>query len=84
MRQIYLVKNAKTSREQCKHLNPILKEVMRVEVMKLLDAGIIYPILDSQGSIMYKLCLKSLKPQLLLMRIMSWFQLEFKLVGECT
>jgi hypothetical protein len=33
---------------QC-HLNPKLKEVVRKEVIKLLEAGIIYPIVDSKG-----------------------------------
>ena len=31
-----------------RRLNPIMKEVVRNEVMKLLDAGMIYPISDSQ------------------------------------
>ena len=48
MHQIYLKENAKTSREPQSHLNPVLKEVVRVEVMKLLDACTIYPISDSQ------------------------------------
>ena len=48
MHQIYLKKNVKTSREPQRHLNPILKEIVRMEVMKLLDAGIIYPISDNQ------------------------------------
>ena len=47
MYHIHLEKDAKTSREPQKRLNPILKEVVRAEVMKLLDAGIIYPISDS-------------------------------------
>ncbi|CAN6554873.1 unnamed protein product [Malus baccata var. baccata] len=34
--------------EAQRHLNPIMKEVVRVEVMKLLDAGIIYLISDSK------------------------------------
>jgi len=33
---------------QQRHLNPILNEVVRAEVIKLLDAGIIYAIFDSQ------------------------------------
>ena len=48
MYQIYLKKNVKTSREPQRRLNPILKEIVRAEVMKLLDVGIIYPISDSQ------------------------------------
>jgi len=48
MHQIHLEKNAKTSREPQRRLNPVLKEVVRAEVMKLLDAGISYPISNSQ------------------------------------
>ena len=48
MHQIHLKENVKTSREPQRHLNPILKEVVRTEVIKLLDAGIIYPISDNQ------------------------------------
>ena len=53
--QIHLEENAKTSREPQRHLNPVLKEVVRVEIIKLLDAGIIYPISDSQLLVQYKL-----------------------------
>jgi len=48
MHQIHLEENVKTLREPQRHLNPILKEVVRTEVIKLLDAGIIYPISDNQ------------------------------------
>ena len=37
VRQIHLEGNAKTSREPQKRLNPALKEVVRVEVLKLID-----------------------------------------------
>ena len=39
--------NAKTSRESQRRLNPSMKDVVRVEVLKLLDSSIIYPISDS-------------------------------------
>jgi len=48
MPQIHLEENAKNSREPQRRLDPVLKEVVRAEVMKLLDAGIVYPISDSQ------------------------------------
>ena len=48
MHQIHLEENGKTSREPQRRLNLVLKEVVRVEIIKLLDAGIIYPISDSQ------------------------------------
>ena len=47
MHHVRLEEDAKTSREPQRRLNPIVKEVVRAEVMKLLDAGIIYPISDS-------------------------------------
>ena len=31
-----------------RRLNPKMKEVVRKEILKLLDAGIIYPVVDSQ------------------------------------
>jgi hypothetical protein len=46
--RIYLEKNAKPSREMQRRLNPNMKEVVRNEVIKLLDNGIIYPISDSK------------------------------------
>ena len=38
---------AKLVRQPQKRLNPHMQEVVRVEVLKLLQAGIIYPISDS-------------------------------------
>ena len=46
--KIYLEENAKPSREMQRRLNPNMKEVVRNEVIKLLDNGIIYPISDSK------------------------------------
>ncbi|XP_010519129.1 PREDICTED: uncharacterized protein LOC104798657 [Tarenaya hassleriana] len=40
-------KGLKTSIEHQRRLNPTMKEVVKKEVLKLLDAGIIYPISDS-------------------------------------
>ncbi|XP_052172242.1 uncharacterized protein LOC127788168 [Diospyros lotus] len=40
--------NAKPVRQMQRRLNPNMKEVVRGEVLKLLDAGIIYPISDSK------------------------------------
>jgi hypothetical protein len=44
MHKIHLEENAKPSREPQRRLNPAMQEVVRAEVIKLLDAGIIYPI----------------------------------------
>ena len=48
MHRILLEDNAKASIEGQKRLNPTFKEVVRKEVTKLLDNGIIYSISDSQ------------------------------------
>jgi hypothetical protein len=48
MHKIHHEENAKTSREPQRRLNPAMQEVVRAEVIKLLDAGIIYPISDSK------------------------------------
>jgi len=48
MHLIHLEEDARPSREAQRLLNPIMKEVVMKEVVKLLDAGIIYPISDSK------------------------------------
>ena len=45
---IYLEEDVKPSRQPQRRLNPIMKDVVRAEVLKLLDVGIIYPIADSK------------------------------------
>ncbi|KAL0282190.1 UNVERIFIED_CONTAM: hypothetical protein Sradi_7268800 [Sesamum radiatum] len=47
MHRIYLEDNTKPSREPQRRLNPTLKEVVMKEILKLHDAGIIFPISDS-------------------------------------
>ncbi|KAF5475630.1 hypothetical protein F2P56_007422 [Juglans regia] len=46
--KIYLEENEKPSREMQRRLNPTMKEVVKNEVLKLLDVGIIYSISDSR------------------------------------
>jgi hypothetical protein len=48
MHRIHMEDNAKPSREAQRRLNPTMKNVVMAEVVKLLDAGIIYPISDSK------------------------------------
>jgi len=43
-----LAENAKPSREMQRKLNPNMKEVVKNEVIKLVDNGIIYPISNSK------------------------------------
>ena len=47
MHKILLEDNAKTSIEHQKRLNPVMKEVVRKEVLKWLNVGFIYAISDS-------------------------------------
>ena len=44
---IYLKEESKAVRQPQRRLNPHMQEVVRIEVLKLLQAGIIYPISDS-------------------------------------
>ena len=44
---IYLEEESKAVRQPHRRLNPHLQEVVRIEVLKLLQSGIIYPISDS-------------------------------------
>ena len=44
---IYLEEESKAVRQPQRRLNPHMQEVVRIEVLKLLQAGIIYPIYDS-------------------------------------
>ena len=46
--RIHLEEDVKTSRQPHRRLNPIMKEVVKKEVLKLLDVGVIYPIADSK------------------------------------
>lgn len=46
--RIYLEENIKPSREMQCRLDPTMKDVVKTEVLKLLDVGIIFPIVDSK------------------------------------
>lgn len=48
MNQIMLEENSKTSREHHRIINPIMSDVVKREVLKLLEAEIIYPISNSK------------------------------------
>lgn len=47
MHRIHLEENAKVSHESQRHLNPVMQEVVKAKVLKLLDVGVIYPICNS-------------------------------------
>ena len=69
---IYMEEEAKPIRQPQRRLNPHLQEVVRAEVLNLLQAGIIYPISDSLGWVLLKwyqrsqglLCFKMKKEKL--------------------
>ena len=46
--RIHLEEDVKPSRQPQRRLNPIMKKVVKKEVLKLLDVGVIYPIADSK------------------------------------
>ena len=46
--RIHLEEDVKPSRQPQRRLNPVMKEVVKKEVLKLLDVGVIYPIADSK------------------------------------
>jgi len=48
MHHILLEDNAKPPREMQRRLNPPMMEVVKAEILKLLDASVIYPITDSK------------------------------------
>jgi hypothetical protein len=48
MHRIHLEEGSRPFREAQRQLNPNMKEVVMKEVVKLLNAGIIYPISDSK------------------------------------
>jgi hypothetical protein len=48
MHHILLEDNAKPTREMQRRLNPSMMEVVKVEILKLLDAGVIYSITNSK------------------------------------
>ncbi|CAN6560260.1 unnamed protein product [Malus baccata var. baccata] len=48
MHRIFLKEGAKRTREAQRRLNPPMMEVVKKEIIKLLDCGVIYPISDSR------------------------------------
>ena len=46
--RIHLEEDVRPSRQPQRRLNPVMEEVVKKEVLKLLDAGVIYPIEDSK------------------------------------
>src|SRR5215216_1715612 len=68
--------DAKSVVEHQRRLNPKMKDVVRNEVLKLLDGGIIYPIADSQWVSLVHYVPKKGELLLCLMKIMSLYPEE--------
>ena len=47
MHRIYMEEDHKPKAQHQQCLNPMMKEVVRMEVLKWLDSGFVYPIFDS-------------------------------------
>ena len=56
--KILLEEGSKPIEKQQRRLNPIMKEVVKKEILKWLDAGIIYPISDSSCVSPCSVCLR--------------------------
>ena len=54
MHRIFMEEDFKLVAQPQRRLNPVMKEEVRKEVLKLLDAGIIYPISDSAWGVQCK------------------------------
>ena len=48
MHRILLEEGSKPTRETQRRLNPPMMEVVKEEILKLLDVGVIYPISDNK------------------------------------
>ena len=48
MHRILLEEEAKLKREEQRRLNPPMTKVVKKDIIKLLDMGVIYPIMDSK------------------------------------
>ena len=49
---IYIKEDCKPVRQPQRRMNPALKDIVKEELQKLLDAGFIYPISDSEWSLL--------------------------------
>jgi len=60
MHIIHLEDNVKHVRQMQRGLNPRIKDIIQKEIVKFLDAGIIYHIFYSQRSVQFKSTLRNL------------------------
>ena len=83
MHHILLEDNAKPTREMQRRLNPPMMEVVKAEILKLLDAGIIYPITDSKWAAPIHVVPKKTGIILVKKKMMSSFLLASRVDEEC-
>ena len=81
--KLKLDKDAKPVRDHQRRLNPKMKEVVRKEILKLLEAGIIYPVADSEWvSHVHCVPKREVLPLFLMIR-MNLFHNELSQAIEC-
>jgi hypothetical protein len=78
--KIQLLDDKKPVVQKQRRLNPNMKEVVKKEIVKLLQSGIIYPIADSPW-VSPIMCQRKVVSQSYKMKMMNLFQLELSLVG---
>lgn len=61
MHKILMQDNAEHMRNKQRRLNPLMTDVVKKEVHKLLDFGMIFPILDSEQYVQSNVCLKKVE-----------------------
>lgn len=76
MHKILLEDEARPTRDAQRRLNPHMKQVVRDEVLKLLDVGIIYPISDSKWVSPVQVVPKKSGITVVEMKKMSWYLQE--------
>ncbi|KAM1282346.1 hypothetical protein ACFX2H_022723 [Malus domestica] len=82
MHRILLEEGAKPSREAQRRLNPPMMEVVKKEIIKLRDCGVIYPISDSHSVLLVQVVPKKSGVTVVKMKIMSLCPPESKPDGE--
>jgi hypothetical protein len=83
MHHILLEDNAKPTREMQRRLNPPMMEVVKAEILKLLDAGVIYPITDCKWVAPIHMVPKKTGITLVKTKMMNAFVLASRVDGEC-
>ena len=92
-KKINLEKDAKPVIDHQRRLNPKMKEVVRKEILKLLEAGIIYPVADSRVSPVHCVPKKggitsvpNDKDELILQRIITGYRMviDFRKLNKAT